>query len=106
MQKNDNKAIFSVIQKFVENWSKITYDTAFTFSSVIKQVSLFLNSSEKNMEESNASMEKSSRDISMVLTFDECFEKFNIDELYLPTNVELKRFYPKNIPKKVTDSQK
>ena len=103
MQKNDNKAIFEVIQKFVENWSRITYDTAFTFNSVIRQVSSFLNPEERVNEDPNVSMERSER---MVYNFDDCFDKFNIDELYLPTDMKLRKFYLKNIPRKVTDFER
>ena len=71
MQNDDNKAIIHVIQQFVTDWSNITFDTAFTFSSVVKQVNQNLYP-EKN-EDQNNSMEGSSKEIPIPKTFDECF---------------------------------
>lgn len=45
MQKNDNKAIIFVIQDFVNNWSRISVNTALSFASVVQQITAEMNKS-------------------------------------------------------------
>ena len=58
LQKADNKAIDHEIQQFVNNWSRITVEAAFSFSTVIRQVSSCLVLPDKQ-EDPNASVDLS-----------------------------------------------
>lgn len=84
IQKNQNEAISAVINDFVNNWSKIFINSALSFSTIVKEVSSFMHDPERTVDDANVSMEASLRDIPMT-TFEECFEKYMINDLELPT---------------------
>lgn len=81
---------------FVNNWSKIFIDAALSFSTVVKEVSSFMYEPVSVVVgDANVSAEITPNDLPN-LTYEECFRKFMINELELPTKEVLGSFIDNN----------